>query len=48
MALFIRPDIGALPPATVFGLVSVVYGVSAVALSLQARKAVRRLVGTLA
>ncbi len=35
--LFIRPDIGAAPLATVFGLFSIFYGVSAVVLSLQAR-----------
>jgi uncharacterized membrane protein HdeD (DUF308 family) len=43
VVLFIRPDIGALSLATVFGLFSIVYGVSAVILSRQARS-VRRLV----
>jgi uncharacterized membrane protein HdeD (DUF308 family) len=38
IVLFIRPDIGAVSLATVFGLYSIVYGVSAVALSIQARK----------
>jgi len=38
VVLFIRPDIGALSLATVFGLFSIFYGVSAVVLSLQARK----------
>jgi uncharacterized membrane protein HdeD (DUF308 family) len=38
IVLFIRPDIGALSLATVFGLFSIFYGVSAVVLSLQARK----------
>jgi uncharacterized membrane protein HdeD (DUF308 family) len=37
VVLFIRPDIGAASLATVFGLFSVVYGVSAVVLSFQAR-----------
>jgi uncharacterized membrane protein HdeD (DUF308 family) len=39
IVLFIRPDIGAVSLATVFGLFSVVYGISAVILSVQARKA---------
>lgn len=39
IVLFIRPDIGALSLATLFGLYAIVYGVSAVVLSLQARKA---------
>jgi uncharacterized membrane protein HdeD (DUF308 family) len=39
IVLFIRPDIGALSLATVFGLYAVVYGVSAVVLSIQTRKA---------
>jgi uncharacterized membrane protein HdeD (DUF308 family) len=38
IVLFIRPDIGALSLATVFGLFSIFYGVSAVMLSLQARR----------
>jgi uncharacterized membrane protein HdeD (DUF308 family) len=38
IVLFIRPDIGALSLATVFGLFSIFYGVSAVVLSFQARK----------
>jgi uncharacterized membrane protein HdeD (DUF308 family) len=36
--LFIRPDIGALSLATVFGLFSIVYGISALMLSFQARR----------
>jgi uncharacterized membrane protein HdeD (DUF308 family) len=38
IVLFIRPDIGAVSLATVFGLFAIVYGVSTVALSIQARK----------
>jgi uncharacterized membrane protein HdeD (DUF308 family) len=38
LVLFIRPDIGALSLATVFGLFAVVCGMSAVVLSVQARK----------
>jgi uncharacterized membrane protein HdeD (DUF308 family) len=38
VVLFIRPDIGALSLATVFGLFGIVYGTSAVVLSVQARK----------
>lgn len=38
IVLFIRPDIGALSLATVFGLFSIFYGVSALVLSFQARK----------
>jgi uncharacterized membrane protein HdeD (DUF308 family) len=38
IVLFIRPDIGALSLATVFGLFSLVYGISALVLSFQARK----------
>jgi uncharacterized membrane protein HdeD (DUF308 family) len=38
LVLFIRPDIGALSLATVFGLFSVVYGVSALVLSFQAHR----------
>jgi uncharacterized membrane protein HdeD (DUF308 family) len=37
IVLFIRPDIGVVTLATVFGLFSVVYGVSAVVLSLRDR-----------
>jgi uncharacterized membrane protein HdeD (DUF308 family) len=37
VVLFIRPDIGAVSVATVFGLFSIVYGVSALVLSFQAR-----------
>jgi uncharacterized membrane protein HdeD (DUF308 family) len=37
VVLFIHPDIGAATLATVFGLFSIVYGVSAVMLSIQAR-----------
>lgn len=36
--LFVRPDIGALSLATVFGLFSIFYGVSALVLSFQARQ----------
>jgi uncharacterized membrane protein HdeD (DUF308 family) len=43
IVLFFRPDIGALSLATVFGLFSIVYGVSTVILSRQART-VRRLI----
>jgi hypothetical protein len=39
VVLFIHPDIGAASLATVFGLFSVIYGVSAVVLSIQARHA---------
>jgi uncharacterized membrane protein HdeD (DUF308 family) len=39
VVLFIHPDIGAASLATVFGLFSIVYGVSAVVLSVQARNA---------
>jgi uncharacterized membrane protein HdeD (DUF308 family) len=39
IVLFIRPDIGALSLATVFGLFSIVYGASAVVLSIRARRA---------
>jgi uncharacterized membrane protein HdeD (DUF308 family) len=38
LVLFIRPDIGALSLATVFGLFSIFYGTSAVVLSAQTRK----------
>ncbi len=38
VVLFIRPDIGAVSLATVFGLFSIFYGVSALVLSFQARK----------
>jgi uncharacterized membrane protein HdeD (DUF308 family) len=38
VVLFIRPDIGALSLATVFGLFSIFYGTSALILSFQARK----------
>lgn len=51
IVLFIRPDIGAVSLATVFGLFSIFYGVSAVVLSLQGRKAAseaRRLVNSAA
>ena len=37
VVLFIRPDIGALSLASVFGLFSIVYGTSALVLSFQAR-----------
>ena len=39
VVLFIRPDIGAVSLATVFGLFSLIYGVSALVLSFQARRA---------
>jgi uncharacterized membrane protein HdeD (DUF308 family) len=39
VVLFIRPDIGALSLATVFGLYAIFYGVSAVVLSIHLRKA---------
>jgi uncharacterized membrane protein HdeD (DUF308 family) len=39
VVLAIRPDIGALTLATVFGLFSIVYGVTAIALGIQARRA---------
>lgn len=38
LVLFIRPNIGALTLATVFGLFSIIYGVSALIQSAQARK----------
>jgi uncharacterized membrane protein HdeD (DUF308 family) len=38
IVLFIRPDIGALSLATVFGLYAIVYGVSVAVLSFQTRK----------
>ncbi|WP_432838060.1 HdeD family acid-resistance protein [Dactylosporangium sp. CA-092794] len=38
IVLFIRPDIGAVSLATVFGLFSIFYGTSAVVLSTQTRK----------
>jgi uncharacterized membrane protein HdeD (DUF308 family) len=49
VVLFIRPDIGAVSLATVFGLFSIFYGVSALVLSFQARKVrstTQRLVNT--
>jgi uncharacterized membrane protein HdeD (DUF308 family) len=39
IVLFVRPDIGAVSLATVFGLFSMVYGISAVVLSVQSRRA---------
>jgi uncharacterized membrane protein HdeD (DUF308 family) len=39
IVLFIRPDIGAVSLATVFGLFGIVYGISAVVLSTRAREA---------
>jgi uncharacterized membrane protein HdeD (DUF308 family) len=51
IVLFIRPGIGAVSLATVFGLFSIFHGVSAVVLSVQARKAAstaRRLVSSAA
>ncbi|WP_214317786.1 HdeD family acid-resistance protein [Nonomuraea sediminis] len=38
VVLFVRPDIGALSMASVFGLFSLVYGVSAIVVSLRVRK----------
>jgi uncharacterized membrane protein HdeD (DUF308 family) len=38
IVLFIRPDVGALSLATVFGLFSIFYGTSALILSFQARR----------
>ena len=38
VVLVIRPDLGALSLATVFGLFSIVYGISSVTLALQARR----------
>ena len=49
VVLFIRPDIGAVSLATVFGLFSIFYGVSALVLSFQARNvrsAAQRLLNT--
>ena len=40
VVLFARPDLGAVSLATVFGLFSIVYGISAVVLSLQAKETV--------
>ena len=51
VVLFIRPDIGALSLATVFGLFAIIYGTSSVVLSVRARKAkseARKLVGAVA
>jgi uncharacterized membrane protein HdeD (DUF308 family) len=47
--LFIRPDIGAVSLATVFGLFSIFYGVSALVLSFNARQlksAAQRVIGS--
>jgi uncharacterized membrane protein HdeD (DUF308 family) len=41
VVLAIRPDIGALTLATVFGLFSIVYGITAVTLGIQARRVVQ-------
>ena len=41
VVLAIRPDIGALTLATVFGLFSIVYGLVAITLAIQGRRAVR-------
>ena len=46
--LFVRPDIGAVSLATVFGLFTIVYGVSAVVLSFQARSLTHRLTSSTA
>ena len=51
VVLFIRPDIGALSLASVFGLFSIVYGISALVLSFQVRKvgsAASKLIGEVA
>lgn len=51
VVLFIRPDIGAVSLAAVFGFFAIVYGVSEVVLALRARKVrseARRLVGAAA
>jgi uncharacterized membrane protein HdeD (DUF308 family) len=51
VVLFIRPDIGALSLATVFGLYAIIYGTSSVVLSVRARKVksdARKLVGAIA
>ena len=51
VVLLIRPDIGAVSLATVFGLFAIVYGASAVVLSVRARKVksdARRLIGAAA
>ena len=51
VVLFIRPDIGALSLATVFGLFAIVYGASSIVVSVRARKVksdARRLVGAAA
>ena len=51
VVLFIRPDIGAVSLATVFGLFAIIYGTSSVVLSVRARQAksdARRLVGAAA
>jgi uncharacterized membrane protein HdeD (DUF308 family) len=48
IVLFVRPDIGAVSLATVFGLYAIVYGISAIVLSFQARSvksSVQKLVG---
>src|SRR3954453_4487567 len=49
IVLFIRPDIGAVSLATVFGLFGIVYGISSLVLSTRAREArtaARQLIGT--
>jgi len=49
VVLFIRPDIGAVSLATVFGLFAIFYGVSALVLSFQARRlrsSARRLINS--
>lgn len=51
VVLFIRPDIGAVSLATVFGLFAIVYGASSIVVSVRARKVksdARRLVGAAA
>ena len=51
IVLFLRPDIGAVSLATVFGLFSIVYGISTLVLSTRAREArtaARRLIGSTA
>ena len=45
VVLVIRPDIGALSLATVFGLFSIVYGISSITLALQARRLGKAIAG---
>jgi uncharacterized membrane protein HdeD (DUF308 family) len=48
IVLFIRPDIGAVSLATVFGLFGIFYGAAAVVISVQVRRTARRLVNSVA